>query len=418
MRQRYLLLAAVAAMIPGHAFAQHADHSQHGSATAQPSADPHAGHEATAQEHSGHQMPADRKAAATSDGGDPHAGHTQSTSTEASPQAASEPADAHAGHAAATETDPHAAHAGHDTGAAESHARHEMPSGASEADEAETGAADPHAGHMQIGSASDADPHAGHTISTSAAPPISGPPEAAFSGPDNAADAFFGDAAMAQARRELGREHGALPAYRFLIDRLEAQLADGANAYLFDAQAWYGGDINKLWIKAEGENSFEGEFESVETQALWSHAIGPWFDLQTGLRHDFQRGDDLSHFVLGVQGLAPYWIEVDAAAFVSEKGDVTARIEAEHDARITQKLILQPRAELEFSLQDIPEAQIGAGLARADIGLRLRYEITPQFAPYVGLEHSRAFGDTRRLSREAGEDSSNARVVIGLRSWF
>jgi copper resistance protein B len=153
-------------------------------------------------------------------------------------------------------------------------------------------------------------------------------------------------------------------------------------------------------------------------QALWSRAIDPWFDLQTGLRYDFRPDPSRAYLVLGVQGLAPYWFEVDAAAFVSTKGDVSARFEAEYDIRFTQKLILQPRVEVDFALQDVPELGIGSGLSSGEIGARLRYEVRPEFAPYVGVEYERAFDGTARFRRAAGEDRGGVSFLIGLRTWF
>jgi copper resistance protein B len=229
---------------------------------------------------------------------------------------------------------------------------------------------------------------------------------------------YFGDTAMARARRDMNRMHGAMRAYRLLIDRAEARLQKGSDAYLVDAQAWYGGDINKLWIKAEAEGAFGGDLEEVEVQALWSHAIGPWFDLQTGVRFDVQEGDDRAHLVLGLQGLAPYWIEIETAAFLSDNGDLTARFEAEHDARITQNLTLQPRAELDFALQDIPEQSIGSGLTSASVGARLRYQVTQLFEPYIGVEYERAFGETRAMRKAAGESLGGANILAGIRAWF
>jgi copper resistance protein B len=281
-----------------------------------------------------------------------------------------------------------------------------------------TPAPDPNAEHTDSPKAADFDPHAGHRPVDGEAPPIAGPPAEAFSGPDNAADAYFGDTAMAQARRELGREHGNVPAYRVLVDRLEAQARDGTDRYLFDAQAWYGGDIDKLWLKVEGDGDFGGKFEKAELRALWSHAIGPWFDLQAGVRYGVGPGEDRGHLALGVQGLAPYWIELDAAAFLSERGDVTARIEAEHDVRITQRLIMQPRAEADLALQDIPGQRIGSGLTAAAVGVRLRYQVTPLLGPYLGIEYDRAFGDTRSLKAAANEDLGGLGAVAGIRAWF
>ena len=263
-----------------------------------------------------------------------------------------------------------------------------------------------------------ADPHAGHSTQASEPPEPSGPPPEAFSGPEHAADSYFGDTAMARARADLGRMHGAVPAYKVLIDRLEGQWREGADGYLVDAQAWYGGDIDKLWIKTEGEGTFQGDFDALEIQVLWSHAVGPWFDLQAGVRYDAQDGPDRTHLVLGVQGLAPYWFEIDAAALLSDKGDLTGVVESEHNIRITQTLILQPRAEVEWSLQDIPEQAIGSGLTHASLGARLRYQITPLLAPYLGVEYDRAFGETRDLRRAAHERVGGFSFLAGIRAWF
>jgi copper resistance protein B len=238
-----------------------------------------------------------------------------------------------------------------------------------------------------------------------------------LSGPEHAADGVYGTSSMAEARKGLRREHGGLPAYKFFLDRVESRVRDGSDAYLLEGEAWYGGDIDKLWVKAELEGEYGAGVEGAEVQGLWSQAIDPWFDVQAGVRYDPRKGPDRGHLVLGVQGLAPYWWEVDGAIFLSNKGEVTARAEAEYDLRVTQKLILQPRAEIDLSLQDIPELQTGAGVTSAALGARLRYQVTPLLAPYVGVEYERAFGDTRRFLREDG-DSGGWNLLGGVRLWF
>lgn len=328
---------------------------------------------------------------------DPHAGHHMSAP-------ASSPSNPHAGHdMGSMPAQPADSHAGHDVG--------NMPAPGS----------DPHAGHeMSNAPARAPDPHAGHNVAPAEAPapPVAPPPPAAFSGPAHAADTVFGEAEMRPARLEMHREHGDILAYSFLVDRLEARFGKGRNGYRWDAQGWIGGDIDKFTLKSEGEGSFGRKPESAEVQALWSHAIDPWFDLQLGLRHDVRPDPERTHLVLGVQGLAPYWFEIDAAAFLSNKGDVTARLGAEYDQRITQKLILQPRLELNLAAQDVPELGIGSGLSTAQASLRLRYEIAPEFAPYIGIEYERAFGDTRDFRRAAGERAGGWNVLLGLRTWF
>lgn len=224
---------------------------------------------------------------------------------------------------------------------------------------------------------------------------------------------------MAAARDALRATHGGMSAYRVGVDQLEVALRDGRDVYAWeDLHFWYGGDINRLRIKSEGEGAFGGSVERAEVQALWSRAISPFFDLQAGLRYDIRPDPERAYLVLGVQGLAPYWFEIDGAVFVSHRGELSARFEGEYDQRITQRLIVQPRVELDLSLQDVPQLGIGSGLSSAEAGLRLRYEFVPEFAPYVGVQYERAFGDTARFSRAAGHDVGGWSLLLGVRAWF
>lgn len=246
----------------------------------------------------------------------------------------------------------------------------------------------------------------------------SGPPPArAFEGPAHAADLFFDEQRMAQARSYNHATHGDMKTGTILAERLEARIANGENEYAWDLSAWYGTPLDKFVLKSEGEGEFGGGVEEAEVQALWAHAIGPWFDLQAGVRLDVEP-DTTAHLALGVAGLAPYMIHVEGTAFLSDKGDLTARIEAEHDMRLTQRLILQPRVEFELAAQDIPERNIGAGLYEFSIGARLRYEFVPEFAPYIGVEYGAATGRTADIIRAAGDDPDGVAVLIGLRTWF
>ena len=153
-------------------------------------------------------------------------------------------------------------------------------------------------------------------------------------------------------------------------------------------------------------------------QALWSHAVSPWFDVQAGVRQQFGTGPDRTQLALGLQGLAPYLFELDGAAFLSTKGELTARIEAEYEQRITQRLILLPRAEVNLSAQNIPELGLGSGLTSIQLGARLRYEVIHEFAPYVGVEWQRDLGDTARMARAAGDRASRVLFVAGIRAWL
>lgn len=249
----------------------------------------------------------------------------------------------------------------------------------------------------------------GHTMPV---PAVNGPPPpAASSGPAHAADALWGTEAMAAAREQMVVEMGGdMTTAVFHIDRLEARLG-GSDGYLWDVEARVGSALSGLVLKSEGEGAFAGDLEAFDVQALWGTAISPWLDLQAGVRLDVEP-DARADAALGVEGLLPYNVHLDATAFLSDQGDLTSEIEATHDMRLTQRLILQPRVAAELTAQE------GAGLASVEGGLRLRYEITRRFAPYIGVEHSQSVGRTRRLSRLAGDDPSVTAVVLGVRAWF
>jgi len=305
--------------------------------------------------------------------------------------------------------------------AADPHAGHDMGS-----KPAAPSQPDPHAGHNMGGAAPPpagraVDPHAGHVMEGDAdgvSPPAAPPPAAALEGPRHAADTAFDPAAMAMSREQLRAEQGDMRTYKVLVDQLEMRIGEGRDGYRWNGQGWYGADVDKLWIKTEGEGAFSRKPESAEVQALWSHAISPWFDAQAGVRYDFRPDPERAHLVLGIQGLAPYFFELDAAAFLSDEGDASARFEAEYDQLITQKLILQPRAEVSLSARDIPEIGIGAGFTNVEAGVRLRYEFAPEFAPYIGVEYERSLGETAEFARDEGEDIGVLHFLIGIRLWF
>jgi copper resistance protein B len=243
------------------------------------------------------------------------------------------------------------------------------------------------------------------------------PPAAAGSGPPRAADAIWGADAMAASREQLRRTHGDFPIFWFQGDRLETQVREGEDLYLWDIQGYYGGPMKRLWFKSEGEGKFGSAPEDAEVQALYAKAFAPFWDMQAGIRHDIA-GPDTTHAVIGVQGLAPYVFEIDAALFVSHRGDVTARIEAEIDQRITQRLILQPRIETNLAAQDIALLGVGAGLDQIEVGARLRYELAREFAPYIGIEQAWRTGKSADFARARGESPSATSFVAGIRFWF
>ena len=265
--------------------------------------------------------------------------------------------------------------------------------------------------------------HSGHSMDTDKSVPGAAEedaiPSRAFEGPRHAADAIWGEQAMAPSRRQLARENGGMKTGMVLVERLEARIpSDGGDTgYVWDAQGWYGGDINRFVLKTEGEGEFGGELEDAEIKALFSRAIGPFFDLQAGVRFDPEPATT-GHLVVGIQGLAPYMFHVDGALFLSDDGDLTARIEGEYDQRITQGLILQPRIEVELSAQTVAEREIGAGLTKIEPGVRLRYEFVPEFAPYIGIEYEAKLGETADIARAAGEDPDGLKLLAGVRAWF
>ena len=256
--------------------------------------------------------------------------------------------------------------------------------------------------------------HSAHTVDDV---PKGPPPPEAFEGPQHAADEIYGAARMAEARANNHATHGDMTTGTVLAERFEARISGGESAYLWDVQGWYGGDINKFVVKSEGEGEIGGALDDVEIQALWGHAIGPFFDLQAGVRMDLEP-ETRSHLAVGVQGLAPYMFHVDGTIFLSDRGDLTARIEGEYDQKLTQRLIVQPRLEIELAAQDIAEREVGAGLAKLETGIRLRYEIAREFAPYVGIGYEAKVGRTADMAKAAGDDSDGLALLLGIRAWF
>ena len=271
----------------------------------------------------------------------------------------------------------------------EDHSAHQAP------------AADAHAGHD--GPATDGD------IPTGTVPPVPA---------DHAADAFYDSAEMARARAAMLKESGGMAFSQLMLDRLEYRMGKGADGYHWEGEGWIGGDINRFAFKTEGEGAFGGPLERAEVQALYSRAIDPWFNLEAGVRHDIRPDPRRTYAVVGIEGLAPYWFEVSAQAFLSNRGDAHLRLEGSYDQRISQRLILQPAAEINVAAQDVPELGIGSGVSDVELGLRLRYEFAREFAPYVGVNWERKLGDTARFARADGERASATSLVMGVRFWF
>ncbi len=204
---------------------------------------------------------------------------------------------------------------------------------------------------------------------------------------------------------------------KWMINQLESRDANAGAAHGLEAQAWFGKDLNKLWLKTETEHR-DGEFEDVELQSLYSRAIAPFWDAQFGWRKDIKPKPDRDWLVVGVQGLSPYFFETEVALFIGDNGRTAARLDAEYDILLTQRLILTPEIEINVYGQDDEEVDIGSGLSDVNAGLRLRYEVVREFAPYIGVEWWKKYGNTADLARAIDVDTDDLQLVLGVRAWF
>lgn len=203
-----------------------------------------------------------------------------------------------------------------------------------------------------------------------------------------------------------------------MINRLERiQARDHTYFNAYDLQGRVGKDYDRLVVKAEGEVD-EGKIHDARTELLWSHAATAYWDTQLGVRHDSGIAPGRDWVAVGVQGLAPYWFEVDATFYAGDQGRTALRLSVEYELLMTQKLILQPRFEANFYGMKDEERETGSGLSNAVAGMRLRYEIRREFAPYIGVDWVRKFGETADYAAAAGTNTHAANVVAGLRVWF
>lgn len=210
-------------------------------------------------------------------------------------------------------------------------------------------------------------------------------------------------------------QHGSETYHAFRLETDYGAGQDGPVAS-WDFDGWIGTDENKLWLKSEGENS-DGITEQAEFWALYSRNVAEFWDLQAGIRHDTQP-HSTSYVVVGIEGLAPYFVETEVHLFVSDECDVSARLRREHDLLLTQRQIFQPYVEINLSAQDVEEQEIGAGFTEGEIGLQTRYEFTRKFAPYIDVRYERKFGETSSIVKSNGKDNDNVVGSIGLRLMF
>jgi copper resistance protein B len=212
-----------------------------------------------------------------------------------------------------------------------------------------------------------------------------------------------------------------------LVDVLEYRPSTGGSQghddYRWDIEGWYGGDYNRLWLKSEGQKdtALKADYD-VDFQLLYGRFIQKYYDFQIGPRVETQtfRGRNVTRGlgVIGIEGLVPYNYEFESALFIDQNGAVSARLSLTKDMLLTQRLILQTRFETNAAVQRVEKFTTGSGLNNLEFGVRLRYEIRREFAPYVGISLDRSFGETASLVRQEGGNPSQIRFVVGVRAWF
>jgi copper resistance protein B len=373
-------LAIAASLLSAPALAQHAGHAPPATAPA-PATDPHAHHAPKPKPKA--------KPKAASATADPHAHHAPMPKPQPKPKAKPKPTiDPHAQHAKPTATvDPHAQHAAPEA-TADPHAQHSAPKAT----------VDPHAQHAAP--ATPPDPHAHHAV-----PAATHAPVPALTDADRAA-AFPDVHGHAAHDRE---PHGF-----WLFDKLEAREGGAAG---WETEAWVGGDVHRLWVRTEGE-LHDGELDHASVELLAGRGVSAWWDVVAGVRHDLGDAPSQSFLAVGVQGLAPYKIELEATAYLGSGGQSALRVEAGYETLLTNRWIVQWDLEAEAFGRGDARRGHGAGLATLAAGARLRYAITPRIAPYVGIEVERAFGATADFHRDRGDSATDRRLVAGIRFWF
>jgi copper resistance protein B len=202
-----------------------------------------------------------------------------------------------------------------------------------------------------------------------------------------------------------------------IVDRLESQISDSGAGITYDAQAWYGKTYDRLVLRVEGRGSHD-DIDDARNEILWGHALTPFWDSHLGLRYDAGIGTDRPWFAFGFQGLAPYWIYVEATGYIGEEGRAAFRLETEYDILLSQKLYLQPRLEVNIYSQNDKSRAVSAGLSDIEAGVRLHYEIVREFAPYVGVEWDARFGTAADAMAAQGVSTEVLQLVAGVKFWF
>jgi copper resistance protein B len=260
------------------------------------------------------------------------------------------------------------------------------------------------------------DPHAGHVHEPPAQPPA--PAEATSTQlPDYIPKPTDEDRAAAFPDLGGHAAHDAAVHAYVLFDQLEWHPGRDDSGFDLDSRGWIGGDVSRLWFRAEADRDL-GLVEDAQTHVLYGRLVSRWWDLVGGLRQDFKPGSPQTWAAVGIQGLAPYWLQVEATGYVGRGGRTQARLEVEYELLLTNRLVLQPLVEIELYGRSDPARRVGAGLSTTEAGFRLRYEIRRELAPYVGLKWTRKYGSTADFA-EADDDPTHAvRFVTGVRFWF
>ena len=279
------------------------------------------------------------------------------------------------------------------------------------------------------GAFAQADPHAGHqqppaTPNAPAKPSSGGKTESATAGdqtrelPPFIPPVTDADRKAAFPDVEGHAVHDRAVSYYVLFDQLEWQVGDdGSKGVNVDTRGWVGRDRDRLWFRAEGDGE-SGSVNEAQTHVLYGRQFARWWDVVAGVRQDFRPGDAQTWAAFGVQGLAPYWFDIEATGYVGASGRTHFRFEVEYELLFTNRLVLQPLAEVEIYGKSDPDRSVGAGVSTTDVGFRLRYEFRREVAPYIGVTWNNKWGKTADFATAAGEDTGGARFVTGLRLWF
>ena len=195
-----------------------------------------------------------------------------------------------------------------------------------------------------------------------------------------------------------------------LFDRLEYEGNTGVQLTKWEMNQWIGTDTDKFYIKSEGDYAqSQGIVGTADIQMLYSRAISEFWDIQIGARRGIQ--PEMAYDgVLSLQGTAPQFVEVELESFYNQYGNVLGRLSLRRDILFTQRLILTHRLEVDVTKNAMPQRSIKPGVYELEAGMRLRYEMAREFAPYIGFDYVE--------EQSLTEARTGVRGVAGIRFWF